>query len=121
MSKPESQVVKKHKEESASRIKSDQADQNSIREYFARIIDRLDPEYHAGGQLLNIVSGEVAMESVNPHEAVQKGNHIIKEFKDSWPSGFYKKLSKAVTTMDSKKKFLVIGGKQVYDHELIYA
>ena len=44
-------------------------------------IDPMKSLSHPGGQLLNIVSGEMALEKANPHEEVAK-------FHSSWPEGF---------------------------------
>ena len=70
---------------------------------------------------MNIVSGQIAAENVNVHEAVSKGKEVIKQFKESWPAGFYSTISKPVITMDTKKKFVTIGEHRVYDQGFIYA
>ena len=45
-------------------------DRLSIQEYLSCIIDPMKSLSHPGGQLLNIVSGEMASEKANPHEDV---------------------------------------------------
>ena len=73
----------KHKEESLKRIAADAKDQESLRSYMRRIINPLDPFTHPDGQLLNIVTGELADEKVNVHEAVAKGQEVIENFRKS--------------------------------------
>ena len=52
--------------------------------------------YHPGGQLLNIVSGEMALEKANPHGEVAKFHSI-------WPKGFWVPITKPVILMDTKR------------------
>lgn len=117
----ENQAVYHHKEESVQRIMGDKADRDSLRRYLSKIVDPLDPSSHPGGHLMNIVSGEIAPENVNVHEAISKGKEVIKKFKESWPSGFYQTISQPVITMDTTKKFVKIGEHRVYDQSFIYA
>ena len=69
----------------------------------------MDPASHPGGQLLNIVSGQMAIETANPHEALSKGQELIKSFKNSWPAGFRASLTRPIVLMDVKKQCIKIG------------
>ena len=69
--------VTKHTEESVERIKSDRGDRERIRQYLEGIIDPFQPIQHPRDHLINIVSGEVADDKANPHEAVWKGSGYI--------------------------------------------
>lgn len=57
-------------------------------------IDPLDPDQHPSGKLLNIVTGEVAHDDINAHNALDIGRTLVKGFRQSWPAGFYEKISK---------------------------
>ena len=114
-------VATHHKEESLKRIESDQQDRESLRQYMSGIIDPMDPSTHPDGHLLNIVSGQIAAENCNVHEAVAKGNELIKQYKESWPEGFYQTISQPVVLMDNAKRFVKIGENRVYDQTFIFA
>ena len=109
----------KHKEETKGRITADAEDRENVRKYMKRIIDPLDPSSHPDGQLLNIVTGELADEKVNVHEAVAKGQEVIDNFKNTWPEGFYNTISNPVVLMEGKKKSIKINDNPVYDQEFI--
>ena len=68
--------------------------------------------------MINIVSGQIAPENVNIHEAINNAKEIIRKIKESWPSGFYQTISQPVITMDTTKKFVRIGELRVYDQSL---
>ena len=121
MSENEPPTAKVHKEESTKRIAADKKDRESIQRSLALGIDPLDPDQHPNGKLLNIATGELAHEDVNAHNALEVGQTMVKCFRKSWPSGFYDKLSKPIVTMNDKKKHVVLGGKILYDQEMIYA
>ena len=114
-------VATHHKEESLKRIESDQQNLKSLRQYMSGIIDPMDPSTHPDGHLLNIVSGQIAAENCNVHEAVAKGNELIKQYKESWPEGFYQTISQPVVLMDNAKRFVKIGENRVYDQTFIFA
>jgi hypothetical protein len=42
-------------------------------------------------------------------------------FENALPTGFYETISKKVVTMNSTKKSIRVGGKDVYDLNLIYS
>ena len=114
-------VTTHHKEESLKRIKSDQEDRESLRRYLSGIIDPMDPSTHPEGHLLNIVSGQIAAENCDVHDAVSKGSQVIKAFKESWPDGFYQPISQPVVLMDNAKRFVKIGENRIYDQSFIFA
>ena len=87
----------KHKEESKSRIDSDMLDRDSIRRKLQEYIDPMSPDHHPP-ELVNIVLGKVAKETVNVHRAVEIGSNQMKEFEHGWPKSFHEKLSHKVTT-----------------------
>ena len=76
---------------------------------------------HPGGQLLNIVSGEMESEKANPHEAVNLGTDLIHKFRSSWPEGFRVPITKSVILMDTKRNSVKIGDHRIYDQSFIYA
>ena len=76
---------------------------------------------HPGGQLLNIVSGEMVSEEANPHEAVDLGTDLIHKFRSSWPEGFRVPITKSVILMDTKRNSVKIGDHRIYDQSFIYA
>ena len=59
----------KHKEESKGRIDPDMLDRDSIRRKLQECIDPMSPDHHPP-ELVNIVLGKVAQETVNAHRAV---------------------------------------------------
>ena len=63
----------------------------------------------------------MASEAVNLDFAVSIGKSQLRQFRDSWPQGFYGTLSKKVVNFDVKKKHIKVGDQRVVDHELIYA
>ena len=110
----------KHKEEFPSRIRHDGDDRRAIQQTLSSFIDPLNPELHADGSLLNIVSGQVANVGVNVDNSVEIGKSMMTEFETSWPEGFYTSISKRVATFAEKKKRLTVAGKDVVDPEAIY-
>lgn len=121
MSENETTTATVHKEESAKRIAADQKDRESVRRSLLIAIDPLDPDQHPSGKLLNIVTGEMAHDDINSYKALDIGQTMVKGFRKSWPAGFYDKLSKPILTMHDKKKHVILGGKKLYDQEMIYA
>ena len=118
---PEKNLTHRHKEELLDRIKADQMDLQRLQCYLKRIIEPMDPASYPGGQLLNIVSGQMAIETANPHEALSKGQELIKSFKNSWPAGFRASLTRPIVLMDVKKRCIKIGDHRVYDQSFIFA
>lgn len=112
--------VTSHKEEKPSRITSDAKDRDKIRDKLLSCIDPLDPTDHPAS-LINVVTGRIAPETVNAHDAVDIGNGQLVSFEKSWPSGFNASLSKLVVTMAVKRKAVKVGNKNLYDTNLIYS
>ena len=83
------------KEEKPSRITSDAKDRNKIWEKLLTCIDPLDPNAHPT-DLINVVAGRIAPETVNAHDAVDIGNGQLVSFEKSWPDGFNAPLSRRV-------------------------
>ena len=110
-----------HKEESPQRILNDTIDRKNIQEYLSRIIDPMKPSSHPGGHLLNIVSGEMASEKTNTHEAVSLGIDLIHKFRSSWPEGFRVPIMKPIILMNTKRNSVKIGENKIYDQSFIYA
>ena len=71
-----------HKEEKPSRIISDAKDRDKIQEKLLTCIDPLDPTGHPAG-LINVVTGRIAPETVNAHDAVDIGNGQLASFEKS--------------------------------------
>ena len=116
----EVECKEKHKEEFPSRIRHDGNDRRAIQQSLSSFIDPLNPELHADGSLLNIVSGQVANEGVNVDNSLEIGKSMITEFETSWPQGFYTPIPKRVVTFAETKKRLNVAGKDVVDPEAIY-
>ena len=110
----------KHKEESKGRIDSDMLDRDSIRRKLQECIDPMSPDHHPP-ELVNIVLGKVAQETVNAHRAVEIGSNQMKEFEQGWPKSFHEKLSHKVTTQVDSRKHIKVGDTKVYDTELIFS
>ncbi len=83
MSENEPPTGKMHKEESAKRIAADQKDRESVQRSLSISIDPLDPDQHPSGKLLNIVTGEVAHDDVNTHNALDMGRTMVKGFRQA--------------------------------------
>ena len=81
----------KHKEESKGRIDSDKLDRNSIRRKLQNGINTLSPNDHQS-EMVNIVLGKIAQETVNVDRAVELGSIQIKEFEQGWPKTFHGKI-----------------------------
>jgi len=112
--------VTSHKEEKPSRIHGDNQDRSKIREKLQLCIQPLDNDDHPKG-LVNIQTGQIQPESVNVEHAVDIGKAQMIAFESSLPSGFNAPLSKKVVTMAVTKKSIKVGGKDVYDVNLIYS
>ena len=110
----------KHKEESPGRIKSDAADRNTLEEMLSMYMGPLNPDEHSQGTIQNIVTGQIAPDSVNVENAVAIGTRKMKEFRDSWPDGFYKTIKKDVVLFNVKQRHILIEGKKVFDPNLVY-
>ena len=119
MTENEPRITTVHKEEASKRIAADQKDRESVLRSLSLAIDHLDPEQHPSGKLLNSITGEIADEAVNNFKALNIGGKIVKDFRESWPTGLYGKLPKSLVI--DKKKYVVIGDKKLYDQEMIYA
>ena len=71
--------------------------------------------------LINVVTGRIAPETVNAHDAVDIGNGQLVSLEKSWPSGFNASLSKLVVTMAVKRKAVKVGNNNLYDTNLNYS
>ena len=111
----------RHKEEAEGRIKTDQADRQSLRDTLDVCIDPLEYASQPDGALMNIVTGQIAHPDVNAANAVNLGHRAMENFKGGWPDSLYCLLGKLVVTMDVKKNHVLVGKERVYDQELIYA
>lgn len=110
-----------HKEEDRSRIRRDAEDRNSLRRTLEACIDPMDPDSHQPGVLLNISTGLIAQAETNVDSAVKIGKEQLQQFENSWPEGFYGRLSKRVVTFASHKKHVLVGEHKVLDQEALYA
>ena len=61
----------------------------------------------------------VSNSCVNVQDSLQIGTRMVAQFRAGQPDNFYKPLSKQVTTMESLKKSITVGERQVYDIEKI--
>ena len=113
-------VCTHHKEDSPARIKCDHTHRLKICNKLAMCMDPLNPDQQFV-EVVNIVSGRVASESVNVHQAVSIGSEQMKAFEASWPSEFHETLQKKVITMAAMKNQVALGIKVVFDTSLIYS
>jgi hypothetical protein len=109
-----------HKEETNARIASDGIDRESIRKRLDLCIDPLEPASHPPN-VVNIVSGQVADNTVNVQDAVAIGKKTMKEFEKGWPEGFRNPIPKKVKTVADSKKHIKVGSKKVFDTSVIYS
>ncbi|KAG7177523.1 hypothetical protein Hamer_G008156 [Homarus americanus] len=109
-----------HKEERPSRICADNQDQMNVQDKFQCCVDPLDKDDHPEG-ISNIITGRVAPESVNVHQAADLSKAQLVSFENSLPSGFHAPLLKKVIARIVTKKFMRIADKDVYDNNLIYS
>ena len=91
-----------HKEEAPARISADQGDRDGLRK---KMDVRIDPEKHPAN-IVNVVNGRIAPESVNGDRAVESGAQQMGEFEWKLP-GFYDTISKKVQTRLSWRKQLM--------------
>ena len=77
-------------------------------------IDPLNPTSHPSN-IVNIVSGQVADNTVNVQDAASIGTASMKEFEKSWPEGFQNTISKKVKTISDSQKHVKVGKEKVYD------
>ena len=115
----QSHQVNHHKEEMSARKKSDAKDRENIREKLQSCIDPLDPDDHPT-DIINIVSGQIAPESVNVDNSVSIGEKQMKIYEANWPESFYSSIAKQVVTMAEKKRRTRIGSNATYDTSLIF-
>ena len=71
----------RHKEEAESRIKTDQANRQSLRDTLGVCIDPLEYASQPDGALMNIVTGQNAHPDVNADNAVNLGHRARENFK----------------------------------------
>ena len=112
----------RHKEEAEVRI-TDQAvrQSQSQRDTFGVCSDPMDYASHPDGELMNIVTGQIAHPGVNADNAVSLGHREMENAKGGWPDSLYFPLGKLVVTIDVKTNHMLVGKELVYDQELIYA
>ena len=72
-------------------------------------------------ELINIVTGQVALDSVNVDDAICIGSAMAAEFSAALPGGFHQLLKMKVITVEASKRNIKVGGKNVYDMEMFYA
>ena len=109
----------RQKEEAEDRIKTDQADHQSLRDTLDVCIDLLEYASHPDGALINIVTRQIAHPDANADNAASLGHRAME--KGGWPDSFYCPPGKLVVTMDVKKNHVLVGKECGYDKELIYA
>ena len=96
---PDSQHTR-HNEEAEGRIKTDQADRQSLRDTLDVCIDPLVYVSHPDGALMNIVTGQVAHPDVNTDNVVSLGHRTMENVKGGWSDSFCCPLGNLVVTMD---------------------
>ena len=111
----------RHKEESEGRIKTDQADRQSLRDTLDVCTDLYEYASRPDGALMNIVTGQIAHPDVNADNAVSLGHRAMENVKGGWLDSLYCPPGKLFVTLDLKKNHVLVGKERVYDQELIYA
>ena len=114
------QVVMHHREESASRQKSDDEDRQNIRNRLKTCIDPLNCPSNAD-QVVNVVTSKVGPQSVNVDDAVALGHAQMVRFEQAMPEGFHSALTSTVVTMSAGKKSVSHEANEIIDTELIYS
>ena len=71
----------RHKEEAEGRVKTDQADRQSLRDTLDVYTDPLEYASHLDGALTNIVTGQIVHPDVNADNAVSLGHRAMENFK----------------------------------------
>ena len=66
------------------------------------------------------MSGQIANDTVNVHDAVANGTKKMQEFENGWPTQFNETISKWITTISDCKKHIKIGTK-IFDTTVIYS
>ena len=79
----------RHKEGAEGRIKTDQADRQSLRDSRVVCIALLDYASHPDGALMNIVTGKISHIDVNADNAVSLGHRAMENFKGGRPDSIY--------------------------------
>ena len=108
----------KHKEETEGRKTLDYEDRKKIREELEKGCNPLNTE---SDYPVNVSNGRVSNSCVNVQDSLQIGTRMMAQFRAGQPDNFYKPLSKQVTTLESLKKSITVGDRQVYDIEKIYS
>ena len=116
----ENEKQDQHKEEMKGRIASDKSDRESIAKKLQNCIDPLNPDDHPP-ELVNIVLGKIAQDTVNVDKAVEIGSTQMKDFEHGWPKTFNEKISRSVITQAESRKGIKVGDATVFDTELIYS
>ena len=112
--------VVRHKEERKARIGNDAKDRECIRNKLNSCIDPLQSQHHQHN-VINVVSGEVASDEVNVHDAVRIGNDQMTQFAKNLPDGLYSTIHKNVITMSVTRKHIKVGQAKVFETSLIYS
>lgn len=104
--------VQTHKEEGKKRMNLDKNDRELVMKELKKYKNPLTclPE----DPLTNIVTGRIAADGVNVHEALAIGQQMSAKFASRLPSGFHAPLKKEVVTMEVSKKGVAIGQGKEY-------
>ena len=81
-------------------------------------IDALNPSHPSN--IVNIVSGKVADDTVNAQGTVLIGIEFVKVHERQWPEVSKNTILKKVKTIADGKKFVNVGTEKVYDSTVIY-
>ena len=115
-------VQMSHKEESPSRMKNDKQDRTALCQKLDMCINPLKPKEHPQDGLLNIVTGEVILDSgTNAENSLKISRNQQKEFEKNWPESFYKPLRRETKPIAADRKSIDIGDQKVIDVGVFYA
>lgn len=118
----EDDIQMEHKEEASARIKIDMQDRLALREKLAICIDPLNPSEHPPSSLINIVTGEIIINSdVNVENALELGKEPHEGFVNAWPEAFYAPLKRVVVPMSASRKSIEVDGLKIIVTGVFYA
>ena len=95
-------INKKHKEEMASRIASDRADRNNLRES-CKHVSTLLLQWIVAQKTLSISTQDTFQKTCYVDKSVTIGNQLMEKFISSCPEGFRGTISRKVITMATSK------------------
>ena len=101
----------KHREEGLRRRRLDADDRAKIKE---ELKQHTNPFEVAATSPINIMNGHIGGSNMSVQDAAELGIDMFRSFYNDMPSGFYVSIGKGVTTMETAKKGVKVGGGTVF-------